>query len=81
MAIQTKQSIIDRVASNTNDHDCPYGKRLINMSRQTDPPTHTLSYLADQLRSMHTEGKCPPTHIGNSPTLSWSEWVKDTNFH
>ena len=81
MAIQTKQSVIDRVVSSTSNHDCPYSDRLIKMSRAADPPTYALSYLANQLTSMHDGGECPPTHIGTGPTLTWSEWVKDTNFH
>lgn len=81
MAIQTKQSIIDRVVSSTSNHDCPYSKRLIKMSHEADPPTYMLSHLADQLTRIHEGGECPPTHIGAGPTFAWSEWVKDTNFH
>lgn len=81
MVIQTNKSVIDRVVENTNDHDCLYGKRLVEMSRRSDVPTYSLSHLANQLVDMHTGGECPPTHVGINPTLTWSEWVKDTHFH
>lgn len=65
------------------EHACPYGERIIRSDKLRSLGarglnTLELSLLTDELARLHADDTCPPTHVGNSPTKEWSDWVRAT---
>ena len=84
MTVISRQNLIETAESFVDNHSCPYGERLLSVdklkqigSQGTD--TAILAHHIDTLAQLHTDGNCPPTHIGDAgPTRSWADWVQDT---
>lgn len=77
MSTQTRESILAQIQEVGVGHECPYVNRIYRTSVSLGTTTH-LATLVESLRDIHRQGTCPPTHIDNSPTREWSDWVDDT---
>ena len=83
MPTASRTELITTTEGYRADHDCAYADRLIRQETRLRAGSYGISLAAlsghvNELVRLHSDNACPPTHIDNSPTSEWADWVQDT---
>lgn len=80
MSVASREALLVPFQTAVEEHDCPYAERIIKLSRLQNigGTAFGLSSLLEEMTELHADSACPPTHIDQSPTKEWSDWVRGT---